>query len=75
MDKFLELLSGFKKRIETLEKPKTISKVALPADGVLIIPLIAGDPASPTNGQMWVNTSSGTFKIRIGGVTKIVTIT
>lgn len=69
MDKILELLSGFKKRLEILEKPKTIKKVILPSDGTFMPPVIAGDPASPTEGEMWYNSTSHTWKGRKNGST------
>lgn len=31
---------------------------------------VASDPASPVNGEVWLNTTSGTFKYRAAGVTK-----
>ncbi len=40
----------------------------------LIIPKLTTDPSSPINGQMWVNTTSNQLKIRLNGVTKVVTV-
>lgn len=34
-----------------------------------VIQLLGTDPASPVNGQMWINTTSWVFKIRLNGVT------
>lgn len=35
----------------------------------LNMPSIAGDPASPANGDVWYNTSLGALRMRVGGVT------
>lgn len=75
MDEIKNLLAEFRKRIESLEKKLSIKNLTFPTDGKIVIPVMTADPASPVNGQMWVNSTSGTFKIRIGGVTKTVTIT
>ncbi len=32
----------------------------------------AGDPVSPANGEVWLNTASGTIKARAGGVTHVL---
>jgi hypothetical protein len=36
---------------------------------------VASDPASPVNGEVWLNTTSGTFKYRAAGVTKVFATT
>jgi len=41
--------------------------------GSLVIPVYAADPASPANGALWYNSTSGTFKCRQNGVTKTFT--
>lgn len=40
---------------------------------VLIVPVLTSDPSSPTNGQVWYNSTSNTFKCRQGGITKTFT--
>jgi hypothetical protein len=35
----------------------------------------AGDPTSPSDGDMWLNLTTGELKVRVGGVTKTATLT
>src|SRR5207302_10967731 len=49
-------------------------KMQFSSSGSFIIPVYSADPSSLTNGQVWLNSTSGQFKIRIGGVTKVVTV-
>lgn len=37
---------------------------------VLVIPILAADPASPINGQVWYRSDIDVFKKRQAGVTK-----
>lgn len=75
MDEFKEMLAEYRRRIEKLEKKLENKRIVLPSDGVIIIPVMTADPASPTNGQMWINSTSDQFKIRKAGITKVVTLT
>jgi hypothetical protein len=34
------------------------------------IPILTSDPSSPTNGQIWYNSTTGKFRKREGGTTK-----
>lgn len=43
--------------------------------GVPTFPTIAGDPASPANGQVWYNSSLGALRFRSGGTTYSVPTT
>jgi hypothetical protein len=36
---------------------------------------LSSDPASPTDGNTWYNTTSGQYKARLNGATRIITIT
>src|SRR6266513_6210698 len=45
------------------------------SSGALLLPVYTADPASPKNNQIWINSTSGTVKVRIAGVTKTFTIT
>jgi hypothetical protein len=38
-------------------------------------PVYTADPASPQDGDIWINSTSGQLKVRIGGVTKVATLT
>ena len=40
----------------------------------LIIPKLTADPSSPVNGQLWLNVTTNQLKIRMNGVTKVVTV-
>jgi hypothetical protein len=41
----------------------------------LVIPKLTADPSSPVNGTIWINTTSNQLKVRMAGVTKVVTVT
>lgn len=43
--------------------------------GRFTAPIYTADPASPVDGDIWINSTSGTLKVRIGGVTKVATLT
>jgi len=40
-----------------------------------LFPLLTADPVTPENGQVWINTTTDTVKIRKAGVTKTFTVT
>lgn len=40
-----------------------------------VLAALASDPASPVNGQVWLNATTGQLKARIGGVTKVFNLT
>jgi ABC-type transport system substrate-binding protein len=46
----------------------------LTAAGTFIVPILAADPASPVNGQIWYNSTSNAFKGVVGGVVKTFTV-
>jgi hypothetical protein len=58
IDEILEL----KQKVRTLEQNTEIRGITFPSDGYLIIPVVAADPSSPSNGQIWYNSVSNTFK-------------
>lgn len=39
------------------------------------IAVIAADPTNPRNGDVWLRTSDNTYRVRINGVTRTVTVT
>lgn len=41
----------------------------------LALTALTSDPASPVNGQVWLNATTGQLKARIGGVTKVFNLT
>lgn len=62
--------------VDCIGQPGGTSRDSLPGDqaGQIVMGLgVSGTPASPNNGDMWVEGSS--LKIRLGGVTKTVTVT
>ena len=75
MDEIIQMFQKIWDHIGVLERARTIKNLTFPADGKLVVPVMDTDPLTPTNGQMWVNSTSSQFKIRVGGVTKIVTLT
>lgn len=75
MDELLELLSDYKRRLEALEKKIDIKKITLPSDGKLVVPVVTADPGSPTNGQVWYNSTSHALKVYVNGVVRTVTVT
>lgn len=58
----LAYIKQLERRIRILESSSTRRNFTIPADGKFILPNIAGDPASPVDGQLWYNTV--TNKIR-----------
>jgi hypothetical protein len=36
---------------------------------------LSADPATPTDGNTWYNTTSGLYKVRLNGATRVITIT
>lgn len=46
---------------------------AFSQNGAFSIPVLASDPTSPQNGQMWYNSTSGTFKCYQNGAIKTFT--
>ena len=73
-DDILDIIRKMQQDIEALQKTPIIN-LTIPPDGFIVVPIIAGDPASPTNGMIWYNSVSGKYKGREGGVTKTFTTT
>ena len=63
-------LIDLKKKIENLQKILILRQIVLPSDGKIVVPVVTSDPASPTNGQIWYNSTSGTFKCYQNGVVR-----
>lgn len=76
MEELKNTLLELKRRIEELEKIQPINVLLLPDDGtgILRVPKYTSDPSSPADGEIWVNTTSNTLKVRLGGVTRTVTV-
>ena len=54
----------------------TANKLTRTTDGVILnVPLLAADPASPANGDIWINNGGADpiLKVQAGGVTKEIT--
>jgi hypothetical protein len=62
----LQEIADLKKKLEDLRTNQL---------AVIVIPVVSSDPSTPTNGQIWYNSTSNTFKCRQGGVTKTFTTT
>ena len=39
------------------------------------VAVVVYDPANPRNGDVWLRTSDNTYRVRINGVTRTVTVT
>ena len=39
------------------------------------VAVVAADPVNPRNGDVWLRTSDNTYRVRINGVTRTVTVT
>lgn len=58
----LKTIADLEKRLRTIEQNMAITNLTLPATGKIVVPVMAADPASPTNGQIWYNSTTGVFK-------------
>lgn len=63
-DSLTRLLSGLTQRVTTLENSRR-SQVAV----------VTTDPPYPVDGDIWVRSSDGALRLRVGGVTRTVTLT
>lgn len=70
-----KLLVNFEKRLKRLEDNTTFATLVFPADGKFVVPAMTSDPASPTDGEIWYNSTSNTYKGRENGVTVTFTTT
>ena len=60
--------------VEVRELRKKLAQLRTNQLNVLIIPVLTSDPASLTDGEIWYNSTSNTFKCRQNGVTKTFTV-
>ena len=74
-EKIEKILINFKKRIIKLENKFNFTTLVFPSDGKLVIPSMTSDPASPTDGEIWYNSTSNTYKGRENGTTVTFTTT
>lgn len=63
--KFMNEIKNMKRLIEEMRSNQ---------QKFFIIPQLAADPTTPAEGQIWQNTTTDLFKIRLNGVTKTVTV-
>jgi hypothetical protein len=75
MEEWKRIINEIFTRLEKLETNTNLKEVTIPEDGYIIPKRIASDPVSPVEGEIWINTTSNTLKVRINGVTKTVTLT
>ena len=75
MDELIRWQKDIEKRIALLEKLTTISSLKFPTTGVLVIPVRAADPSTPSEGEIWVNSTSHTIKIYENSTVKTFTTT
>ena len=75
MDEVVRIVKELQRAVESLQRARSVSSLTFPEDGKLVIPVMTADPTLPANGQIWVNSTSSQLKVRIGGVTKVATLT
>lgn len=75
MDEVVRIIQELRRNVDALMRAASIRNLTFPADGKLVIPVMTVDPDTPVNGQVWVNSTSSQLKVRIGGVTKVATLT
>lgn len=59
------LLAAIVSRVERLERSRRSGGFAV----------LAADPANPRDGDAWIRSDTGAFRIRVNGVTKTATLT
>lgn len=57
-----------------LELQKQIKQLRTNQLSVIVIPILTADPVTLTNGQIWYNSTSNTFKCYQGGAIKTFTV-
>lgn len=62
MDKFLELLQSFRKRLDKLERLISLTKISVPTDGWLVVDSQTADPPVD-NGRIYYNTTTNKFRV------------
>ncbi len=71
IDLLVRLLSDLVLRVEKLERGMIIQKITIPAvtdtTGYLVIKMVASDPSTPPNGEMWYNTATNQLKVKTSG--------
>lgn len=75
IEEIVKQLKSIFRRLEALETQNKINNLTMPADSVLVVPVFATDPTSPTDGQLWYDSTSNVFKCRENGTTKTFTTT
>lgn len=75
MDEFRKELQKIMGMIRDLQAASIrMVKVVFPDNrGTMRVPKYTTDPASPTDGEIWYNMTSNTFKCRENGTTKTFT--
>jgi hypothetical protein len=76
MDEIRKMFVELQRQIEVLAKGLIIKKITIPSDttGYLIPKVLASDPASPVNNEVWINSTSNQLKWNKNGAVKAVTL-
>lgn len=69
-----QTIKGILRRIENIEKGSQIKKIKVPDEGYFIPKVLSSDPASPTNNEVWINSTSNQLKWNKNGTIKTVTL-
>lgn len=73
MDEIRKILIDLSKRLENIEKGLVIKTITIPTDGKLVVKKVTADPGSPTEGEIWENTTTHHLKIYLNGtITTII---
>lgn len=77
MDRFIQEVLEIKKRLSLLEEATVkLRRIVFPdGKGKFQLPRYAGNPSSPQDGDMWLDTTNNQVKVRVNGVVKIVNLT
>lgn len=73
MEEIVKQLKSIYKRLEDLETQNKIVNLTMIAESVLVVPVFATDPTAPSDGQVWYNSTSNTFKCVENGTVKTFT--
>jgi hypothetical protein len=72
MDALREFFVDIRRRIENLERGLIIKIITIPTDGAFIPKVVASDPASPKNNEVWINSTTNQLKWNKSGTIKTI---
>lgn len=75
MEELAKIINDLEKKVNLALTQFVVRKITIPSDGYFIVQKVTSDPVAPYDGQLWLNTTTNLFKIRINGITKVITVT